>query len=240
MTEGASRAHNAGQTAAADLLEAARRAAADGRPDEMITALAASHFLDGLKGRLSREWQGRLPESETDECIAVAVDSAFEAVGGGKSITNLGAWLWKAANNKAYDRWHSEYALRTDAEIEDLRVADDLEDGSVKADDELIEYRRKEAIRLARHLLPRIGQGQLVDVMSIVIDAVEQGVQDLPPTAIANSLGISADSVRALLSRGFERLSREARHAGIQLPSEMPEMISSSGLADELADSMDS
>lgn len=38
----------------------------------MITALAASHFL-------SRDWQGRLPAPELDECIAVAVDSTYDA-----------------------------------------------------------------------------------------------------------------------------------------------------------------
>lgn len=215
---------DADELSSADLLEIAKRAAAEKRPDEMITALAASHFLDGLKGRLSRDWQGRLPAVELDECIAEAVDSTYDAVNRGKSINNLGAWLWKAAANKARDRWNDEYVHRRPGHIEELEDAGFVLDGDNGPDQGLAEHRRAEAIRVARRLLPRIGQGQIVEVMTVVIDAVEQGVHDLPSSAIAGSLGLSVDSVRALLSRGFERLTREARGEGISLPTDVPEL----------------
>jgi hypothetical protein len=61
--------------------------------------------------------------------------------------------------------------------------------------------------------------------MTIVIDAVEHGIQDLPPDAIGNALGLSASAVRSLLSRGFERLEREARREGITLPDAVPMVV---------------
>jgi DNA-directed RNA polymerase specialized sigma24 family protein len=208
-----------------DPLEVAKRAAANKQPDEMIVALATSHYFDGLKSRLWRNWHGRMPESELDECIAVAVDSAYDAVRQGRSIGNLGAWLWKAASNRASDCWREEYASHSDVEIEGLKEAEPIDDGGI--DDGLAEHRRAEAIRLARRLLPRIGQGQIVEVMELVINAVEQGIEDLPPAAIAATLGLSEPAVRSLLSRGFERLAREARREGIELPIEVPEFAPS-------------
>jgi DNA-directed RNA polymerase specialized sigma24 family protein len=206
------------------LLQMATAAAARGEPIEMIEALMASGVLSGLMRRLQRQWS-RLPSAEIDDCVAVAVDSAFAAVSGGKTVRNLGAWLWKVAANTAQERWQAEYSGRTrgETEIGELAAEYSEDDGRRAEREALDDLRRAEAIRLARELLPRIGGGQVVAVTELVIDAAAQGLPDLPASEIADALGISEGSARKLVSRGLQRLRREAERAGVEMPDELPE-----------------
>ena len=87
----------------------------------------------------------------------------------------------------------------------------------------LSEARRKEGIRVARELLPRLGQGQVVAVMAILIDAVENELPDLPPSSIAEQVGISEDAARTLVSRGLRRLGRLAEQEGVEVPMNLPD-----------------
>jgi DNA-directed RNA polymerase specialized sigma24 family protein len=206
-----------------DLLEVARQAAAERQPERMLEALEASRFLDGLTHRLEGRWRGRLPRLEIEQCVAVAVDAAYAAVADGKPVRSLGAWIWKVAWHKCVDRWSDEYEARSSADPEGL--SEPADEAVTEDADRLADYRTAEAIRLARTLLPRIGQGQIVNVMAVVIDAVEQGIADLPPAAVAEAVGLSIDAVRSLMSRGFERLAREARRAGITLPKALPALV---------------
>jgi len=155
--------------------------------------------------------------------VAVAVDSAFSALSEGKAVRNLGAWLWKTAANTAQDRWRAEYVLRAGDETEiDGLAAPDAEDECARTELEALDdFRRAEAIRLARELLPRIGDGQVVDVMELVIDAVALGLPDLPASEIADALAISEGSARKLVSRGLQRMRREAERAGIEMPENL-------------------
>jgi DNA-directed RNA polymerase specialized sigma24 family protein len=141
-------------------------------------------------------------------------------------VRNLGAWIWKASYNLACDRWTDDYERRSTVEPE---VLEDRQNRITDDDCRLADHRATEAVRLARSLLPRIGQGQIIDVMTVLIDAVEQGVQDLPPDAIGEALGLSAAAVRSLLSRGLERLEREARREGITLPEAVPALVRDAG-----------
>lgn len=210
------------EAAPEDLFEIARRAAANKQPDVMIEALAGSGFLDGLVRRLEVKWDA-LPRSEIEECVAQAVDSAYAAIAARRKVANLGGWLWKAADNTANDSWRNDYAHRTsnEAGLGHLVGEEHLSDTERVDQDQQAEFRRGEAIRLARSLLPRIGQGQIINVMELVIDAVEQGVPDLSPADIGEAIGITPDAARTLLNRGFSRLRREARCEGIELPEDL-------------------
>lgn len=112
----------------------------------MLEALFASGFIDGLTRRLQRQWDGRLGQVDVDQCIAQAVDAAYDAVAQGKSPRDLGPWLWKAAQNTASDRWKSE-ARHCDSGFDEF---DTIEAVRAKADterhaaDELVEHRRRE------------------------------------------------------------------------------------------------
>ena len=210
---------------AAELLERAQQAVNRGDPVGMLDALTASRYLDGLTRRLQKQWGGSLPSSEVDDCIAQAANAACDAVFEGRSIRRLGAWLWKAAKNTANDKWRSDYAHREDFDDAVMSVGVDAGEtipGRVRRE-EFEEARRKEAIRIARWLLPRIGQGQILNVMELVIDAAENGLPDLPASSIAEALGISDNAARTLVSRGLKRLRRLAEQEGVEMPTNLPE-----------------
>jgi DNA-directed RNA polymerase specialized sigma24 family protein len=212
-------------TPAAQHLQNARTAAQQGLPDVMLEELTRSGFLDGAVHGLERKWSGQLPRTEIEDAVAVAVDSAYATLRQGKPIRELGAWLWKAADNEANDRWHHEYARRQDSDGETPGTASEaISDDARAAQDGLADHRRAEALRWARRLLPRIGQGQVVAVMEVLIDAVEKGVTDLPAAVIADTLGINEDAARTLLSRGLSRLKREAQREGISFPEDLGEI----------------
>ncbi|MDN2565291.1 sigma-70 family RNA polymerase sigma factor [Aquibium sp. A9E412] len=207
-----------------ELLRTATTAAARGDPIGMIEALTASGFLFGLVRRLQKQWS-KLPPTEVDDCVAVAVDSAFAAVSAGRPVRNLGGWLWKVASNAAQDRWDADFSERARGELEiDGIAGPEVEDTVRRREREALDdHRRAEAIRLARALLPLIGEGQVVDVMELVIDAAAQGLPDLPSAEIAEALGISEGSARKLVSRGLQRMRREAERAGVEMPEDLPE-----------------
>lgn len=210
---------------AAQLLERAQHAVNRGDLVGMLDALTASGYLDGLTRRLQQKWGSSLPSPEVDDCIAQAVDAACAAVSEGRSIRKLGAWLWKAATNTANDKWRSDYARRRDFGNATMSVGVEAVETISEREErrELEEDRRKEAIRIARELLPRIGEGQVLDVMELLIDAAENGLPDLPASSIAEALGISDNAARTLVPRGLKRLRRLAEQAGVETPTDLPE-----------------
>ncbi len=212
--------------AAAELLEKAQKAANRGDVIEMLEVLTASRYLDGVTRRLQEKWGRSLPWTEIDDCIAQSVDAACAAVTGGRPIRSLGGWLWKSAHNIADDKWRFDHGRR--AKLDDTKVRSASETGETDQEresrQELEGLRRKEAIRLARELLPRIGEGQILDVMELVIDAAEDRLPDLPASSIAEALGISKSAARMLVSRGMKRLSRLAEQAGGEAPTGLPEL----------------
>ena len=201
-----------------ELFEIAKKAAAAKQPDKMIEALYASHFLDGLVRLLAKKWE-RLPRPEIEECVAQAVNQAYMHLAEKPGIINLGGWLYKVAFRRADDLWNKHYRNREGEDsLDSIASKDQLSEAEHLRQDELADSKRAEAIRHARRLLPKIGHGQIADVMGLIIDAVEQEIPDLPPKEIADVLGISPDAARTLRSRGFDRLARIARKEGIEIP----------------------
>ena len=205
------------------ILERARIAAQNGRPADMIKDLTISGYIDGLVRRLSYTW-GALPRFEIEICVANAVDSACEAIASGRPVSNLSSWLWKAAYNKAHDCWcgHYKFRLLDDTGLENIG-GEYLSETELRNREERGEARRREAIRIARSMLPRLGGGQITDVMELILEAVENDIPELTSTELGDALGISPGAARKLLSRGFARLSRLARDEGIELPEELSE-----------------
>ena len=206
------------------LLQTAQDALNRGDVVTMLEALTASRYLDGLARRLQYKWHS-LPSSAVDDSIAHAVDAACAAASRGRRVANLAAWLYKAADYTANDRWYRDYSRREDVDPDAVLVATDPRTVSPDPEDgsELGEEHRKHAIRVLRGLLPRVGEGQVVDVMALVIDAAEDGLPDLPSSSIAERLGISKNAARSLLSRGRKRLRRLAAQEGVGIPKDLPE-----------------
>ena len=209
---------------AAALLQKAQAALNRGDVVDMLTALAASRFLDGLTRRLQADWSGSLPPADIDECIAQAVDAAWGAARKGQKVANIGAWLWKVARNLANDKWRDDFVLRGDLDDAALAVDPDLGEPESDVRGQIKDAQRREAIRIARELLPRVGEGLVVDVMEVVIDAIEAELPDLPAASIGEALGISAHTARTLVSRGFTRLRRLAEQEGYEMPTDPAEL----------------
>jgi DNA-directed RNA polymerase specialized sigma24 family protein len=191
--------------------EAARARDAAG----MVAALQASGYLAGLVRRLQKQWP-RLPREDIDDCVAESVSGAYEAVGRGQRILQLGGWLWKVAYNKATDRWE-RIRLQRPADDDLAHPGESPMDPGerIRAEEEGAQ-RRSEVIQLARRLLPKVGHGQVLAVTELLIEAVEAGEPDLPAEVVADTLGITAAAARSLMSRGLERLHRAARDDGIE------------------------
>ena len=210
---------------ASNLLERAQEAVNRGDVVTMLHALIESRYLDGLTRRLQKKWSRSLPWAEVDDCIARAVDAACAAVPSGRLIRSLGAWLWKSADNFANDRWRFDYSRRAEFDDNTIPAAiyTDEPDGERGRRHQLEEMRRSAGIRIARELLPRIGDGQVRDVIELVIDAAEDRLPDLPASSIADALEISKNAARALVSRGLKRLRRLAEQEGVEAPTDLPE-----------------
>jgi len=223
-------------TQATALLATAQAAAAAKNAVGMVEALHASGYLAGLKRMLQAKWS-KLPAADVDDSVAEAVEEAYAAVSNRRKVGNLGAWLWKAADNIANDRWDRDHAVMRQVDEASERVGDpELHPDERRERDALSEHRRTEAVRLARQLLGAVGHGQVRDVIDMVIDAVEAGEPDLSPEVVADTLGISKDAARALMSRGLDRLKTAARAQGIELPEDIPSDISSDDETEEETD----
>ena len=186
--------------------------------------LWANGSASGIRQRLMRYVQGKFPWFSRDmaeDAVAEAADRAVETLRSGKEIRQLTSWLYKVSFNIACDRASEmEKAGLRSGDIEQWQRA------SRSTDDELAERDRRasatrEALGHARQLLPRLGTGQVRDVMDLFLEAVANGVPHYPPSEIAAVLGITTPQARTLLDRGLERLRAQAENEGVRLPKEL-------------------
>jgi DNA-directed RNA polymerase specialized sigma24 family protein len=199
------------------LLEDARAAAAAGGVIAMLEALHQAGVTDGLVRQLRARWP-TLHETDADFILGEAVDAFYTAARGGTKVHDVVAYIWKAADHMASDH-HARRQREAVGSLEDAPGVADPALAVLAGDSRPAhgdhEWRRQEALAHARRLLPRLGQANVQRVMSFVLDAVERGTVDLPNAVIADALGLGLETVRTSLSRGFRRLTREAKREGL-------------------------
>jgi DNA-directed RNA polymerase specialized sigma24 family protein len=193
-----------------ELWDKVHQAAAAGNIKEMLAILYESGFLDGLERKMHFDWP-RVPIEDIDNMvIAAAVDDLYSAIGKGKVIYKPGAYLYKAAKNRAIKFTQQQQSILEDL-IRESRVVDSFEDPFEERIEPLDdEYLLGRAIQEARRLLPKLGQENVQRVMSYVLDCIAARVIDVSPTEIAESLGLLPGTVSVNLHRGFDRLKRVA------------------------------
>lgn len=206
-------------------LNRAVAAAASGDVKGAITALHASGFLDGLYRHLTTKWPNVEP-LDIESAIAAAVAAYFTKISEGSPVSRIAAYILKAADNQVLTSYHRRIHedLTQDGEIETLSDHQGLKVSPQDDEQEAVEERRRQqardlALARAKELLPRVGQENVQRAMSLVLEAVERGDPDLPLATVADTLGVSHDTAKKCLQRGFARLSRLAREAGIELPA---------------------
>jgi DNA-directed RNA polymerase specialized sigma24 family protein len=95
----------------------------------------------------------------------------------------------------------------------------DVEDGRAGAPQDGTpidpEQKRREAFRVIRSLLPRLGQTRAQQVMALFIDAAENNIVDLPDAVVAETLGIDVPTAKKSRQRAFQRLTRIAEEEGL-------------------------
>jgi hypothetical protein len=141
------------------LLEDARAAAASGEVKAMLEALHQAGVTDGLVRQLRAHWPS-LHETDADFIIGEAVDAFYTAVRGGKTVTNVVAYIWKAADHMASDH-HARRQREGAGSLEDAPGTLDqglavVAGDTRPAEDADQERRRPQALAHARRLLPRL------------------------------------------------------------------------------------
>lgn len=161
-------------------------------------------------------------EELAEDCVAEAFDIVVERLTKGTKITNLSSYLYKVTERVAFKRIREEENLISLNET----LNDTLPDANPVFSNTIWDEREEQRARLIKvaldhawRLLPKIGTGQIQDVMHIFLEAVEARIEDISPSMIAESLGIGTASARTLLHRGQKRLRRVAEEEGIVIPS---------------------
>ena len=191
------------------LHKTAEEAASTGDPSKLVLALSENSILDGFKRRLQSKWD-RIPSDDIDIIVAEAIDILYASSRNGNKFHNVMGYLWKTCDHKAHqhDRLSQKVVVLDDIE----QVPDNSSDPALETIHEEYsrERMRQQAIALARSLLPRLGQENIQAIMGYVINAVELGYEELSNQEIADALGLTLETVRRSLSRGFDRMTRIA------------------------------
>ena len=181
--------------------------------------------VDGLRRRLTTYVRRTFPYASrasefADDIVSETFDSAVRVLSEGGVIRRVDAWFYKTARLIAFKRIKEAETLHERGQDVASALCPSPSDASAIAERDA---RRTEfvarALTHATGLLPKVGTGQVREVMELFLDAVRQGVPDYPPAAIANTLGISEAQARTLLHRGLARLRREAERVGLTLPN---------------------
>jgi DNA-directed RNA polymerase specialized sigma24 family protein len=205
----------------AHYLHEARDAAMVGDPITMLASLHRSFALDGLVRRLTKDWP-RIPFEDVRLLVADAVDILYGKVRDGEKVRSPLSFILKIAHRKACDFYESRKPIDA-MDPEELEAAagrsavwgcpSSIVQGAQEDLGDRLDYdeRRKCALRIARGLLPRLGQKHVQDVMSYIFDAVEANRYDIPNQEIEEALQLSSETVRTAKTRGFRRLARIAK-----------------------------
>jgi DNA-directed RNA polymerase specialized sigma24 family protein len=199
-------------------LEEVARLAAEKDAEGAIRALLDSGYPNRLiEGRVLADRYSRVPREVRAEAVAEGVAALHDAINKGTPVPRPGGYVLKVADRvcaqeqRLQERQASSDGL-LDRDLLDARAPwADTEDAAVRA------RRRSAALRLARSMLPRLGQQRAQEVMAYLFDAVENGAVDVPSQQIAQDLDMSDDVVRQSLSRGFRRLARLASDEGLDV-----------------------
>ena len=186
----------------------------------------ADGSVDGLRKKLIAYVRRKFPYASrgnefAEDVVGEAFDSAVRVLSKGRTIHYFAAWFYKTVRLIAAKRIEHASILHEHGR----EVAAALHPG-LRKDVILEEHEQRDAAFLekalehATDLAPRIGTGQVREVMNLFLEAIRNDVVDFPPARIAEILGISEPQARTLLHRGLNRLRREAEREGINLPSE--------------------
>jgi hypothetical protein len=136
-------------------------------------------------------------------------------------VKEIVGFLWRTSLHLAYDLAYKRWPEKPLDPVAFEQVADGLggagdpqmDDGVALDPDEV----RRQAVEMARQLLPTLGSLNLQNAMRLLIDAVEARDVEFSANDAAEILGTKPNIVRAWWSRGFDRLTTRAQGLGVRI-----------------------
>jgi DNA-directed RNA polymerase specialized sigma24 family protein len=200
------------------LLEIAKVAASSHNQKEMFEALDEGGALEAVNNWLRKKWSS-LTHDEVDLIVALAIDAFYLTFArGDKSYDRPMSLLFKIADRKASDHYRRRQ-FETKVTPEDFDQISETwsevkwQQNAYGEDGEALKLSK--GIAVARSLIPKLGAVNVQQVMSFVIDGVEAGRVNMESKEIGEALGLTRNTVRQCLSRGFKRLERVVTEEGL-------------------------
>lgn len=206
------------QAPALRALEEVADLAAAGNAEGAIRAIMDSGYPNRLvNGRTLADRYSRVSREVRAEAVAEGVAALHDAIIKETPVPRPGGYVLKVADRLcAQEQRRQEQQASSDVLL-DRDLLDARAPWADHEDAEIRGRRRSAALRLARNMLPRLGQQRAQEVMGYLFDAVERGAVNVPSQEIAHALDMSDDVVRQSLSRGFRRLERLAGDEGLDV-----------------------
>ncbi|HET7459909.1 MAG TPA: hypothetical protein VFJ82_01625 [Longimicrobium sp.] len=190
----------------------AQRAASAGDPIGMLRALGRSRFLEKLEIQIEHQFW-RLDREDARWVVGSAVDSVFDRLARGEKKRNILPYLLKAAQNKAKDL-SRERARRVsfDEKLDGVvELPEPLTDAEREEAEAAADAKRRAMYAVVKRLIPRIPQNRPRQIISIIVEAMEKGVQDLTNEEVGEMLGLKKGTVAVAKFRGLEYLIELAK-----------------------------
>lgn len=208
------------------LLVEAKVAGTKGDDRLMVKNLVESRLLAGLHHRLAAKISARsgrrCDEDDVDDALDLAVTNLFSTLSMGWRVSDIGAFLYRAAERRAVDlhRRRRETSISDPSTLTAKAGADDsILDKLAREDDQMFAVgdpdagaaaRRKSGLKIVRRLLPEMKLARSQQVIEYILDAMADGVEDISDEKIGEALGITTEAVRKARERGFARLKKLA------------------------------
>jgi hypothetical protein len=201
---------------APDLLKAAHDAAVAGNFYGMMEALVSSRFLEGLYRQMQWKWPTYQPD-EVATLVGQAIDAFYLQAKAGRRIGSASGYIFKTLQKLAADeserRERENQFVPAEAELVLYNVHRGKNYHNSVPRDDLV----REALRIARDLLPGIGEITLRQVGEFYLDAIAKGIAHLDDEALAAAIDKNLETAKRLRRRFLERLTSRAKDAGIRL-----------------------
>jgi DNA-directed RNA polymerase specialized sigma24 family protein len=198
-------------------MDAARDAACAGDFAAMMEAIVDSHYLDAVYRYLGRDWS-QFDHDDAATLVGAAVDEFYQRAKSGTKIWKPRSYLFKILQKLAIDEHERRKPLHEFEGPTEAEAARALQgDRDVLVNTVPRPERVRAAIQLARQLIPKVGERQLQQICEFYIDAVEKELPSVEDETLAETFGLQVDTARRLKNRALERLTREAKKAGIRI-----------------------
>lgn len=199
------------------LEKAAQQAAAQNAEGAIRTILDSGYPNRLVKGRVLADRYSRVSRDVRAEAVAEGLAALHTAITKETPVQHPGGYVLKVADRICAQEQRIQEQQASSDGLLDRDLLDARAPWADNEDSVIHAKRRSAALRLARSMLPRLGQQRAQEVMGFLFDAVERGAVNVPSQEIAQALGMSDDVVRQSLSRGFRRLARLASDEGLDV-----------------------